>query len=120
MKANDHHREASHGRRMLVRFLRTAGYLFFVYATTYFLVMNTWEPAFPVGTLYPPAAKAVYDSSYLFWPWEQSPSGMTIFYPVPCWANRVFWPMDCLVQPWLKPCNKVVYDSQLQNHKSGR
>lgn len=96
---DDDQREFSRGRRALVRCLRIAGYLFFVYATTYFIVMDTNSAASN------PLAKApLYDSSYWFaerigwYRWRTS-----------CWANRVFWPMDCLVQPWLKPCNKAAY-----------
>jgi hypothetical protein len=92
MSKDDGERESVRGRRVLAQTLRVAGYLFFVYATTYFLVMDTKVPARSV------TGKPVYGSAFMFGrPWAQ-----------PCWANQVFWPMDCLVQPWLKPCNKFV------------
>ena len=103
MKADDHEGEVFYGRRVLARCLRIAGYLFFVYATTYFLVMDTAEPAYDLV-----ASKVAYDSSYLFGPVDRVPGGLTIYLCTPCWANRFFWPMDCLVQPLLKPCNKAI------------
>jgi hypothetical protein len=91
------------GRRFRGWSLRVAGYLFFVYATTYFLVMDTERPAYDLVTW-----KEAYDSSYMFLskvlPWQASNTKTS------CWANRLFWPMDCLVQPWLKPVNKAAYD----------
>lgn len=90
-------------RRLLVRALRIAGYLFFVYATTYLLVMNTSEPAFDPATW-----RVAYDSFFMFGPTQQVPPEppLTIILGTRCWANRIFWPMDCLVQPLLKPWNK--------------
>ncbi len=102
MKDGDGECGCSRGRRLLVRCLRVAGYLFFVYAMTYFLVMDTSNPAYDVV-----AAKVAYDSSYLFGPIQRT-GVLTIYFCTPCWANRIFWPMDCLVQPLLKPCNKAV------------
>ena len=91
-------------RRLLARAMRIAGYLFFVYATTYFLVMDTVDPACD-----PVTWNAVYDSSYIFGRLGRSPGAVyNIYFRVRCWANRFFWPMDCLVQPLLKPCNKAV------------
>ena len=98
-----HEREGSSCRRVLVRCSRIAGYLFFVYATTYFLVMDTVNPAFD-----PVTWNVAYDSSCLFGPIHRMPGGLTIDVCTPCWANRFFWPMDCLVQPLLKPCNKAI------------
>jgi hypothetical protein len=115
MKVGDLEYHVSRGRRVCVRALRIAGYLFFVYATTYFLAMNTACPAFDPAT-----GNVAYDSCYLFGPTYQRPGGLTIIYGAQCWANRVFWPMDCLVQPWLKPCNRVARDLELQDRNSGR
>jgi hypothetical protein len=96
-------------RRFWVRLLRVAGYLFFVYAMTYFLVM--W----PGNAAYDPVTwNVAYDSTYLFSPWSNHPSLMSFSAPNACWANRVFWPMDCLVLPWLKPCDQAVHEQRLR------
>jgi hypothetical protein len=103
MKPDDHQCEASRGRRVFGRVLRIVGYLFFVYATTYFLVMGTAAPAIDPAT-----GNVPYESCYVFGPRYQTQGGLTIILVAPCWANRFFWPMDRLVQPWLKPCNRAV------------
>jgi hypothetical protein len=88
--------------RFCVRLLRIAGYLFFVYATTYFIMMDAESSAFDRTT-----KASRYDSSFFF---ERAFLGEKERERAACWANRVFWPMDCVVQPWLKPCNQAVWD----------
>jgi len=95
-------------RRLFVRALRVVGHLLFVYATTYFLVMDTFDPAFD-----PVTWRVAYDSSFIFGPSEKTPGGLTIFLNTRCWVNRIFWPMDCLMQPLLKPWNKAYREHRL-------
>jgi hypothetical protein len=87
------------------RTLRVAGYLLFVYVTTYFILMDTTSPAFD-----PVAQKTRYESSLWFAPSVRTPGPFNIYVRRSCWANRVFWPLDCIVQPVLRPCNRAVYE----------
>jgi hypothetical protein len=96
-------------RRAWVQSLRIAGYLFFVYATTYFIMMYPGDPAYD-----PVTWNVAYDSSYMFSPWSNHPRIVSLSLPNSCWANHVFWPMDCLVQPWLKPCDQAVREQRLR------
>jgi hypothetical protein len=103
MKTGDQECATFRSRRILARSLRIAGYLLFVYVTTYFLLM---EPEFPAVD--PAIWTATYESGYWFAETNSLPWLHKAHLPAPCWINRVFWPMDCVVQPWLKPCDKAV------------
>jgi hypothetical protein len=89
-------------RRRSTRVLWIPAHLLFVYATTYLLMMNPKAPVWD-----PVTWKPAYESSFLFAPTSTPPGLHNCHLPLPCWANRIFWPMDYLIPPLIKSCNGV-------------
>lgn len=95
-------------RRALILALRIAGYVAFVYLAAYFMMMEPRMPAYD-----PQTWDEAYDSWYRFGPIEQVPFSvidLTTYLPTSCWANRLFWPADCVVHPVFDPYHRYMLE----------
>ena len=101
------------GKRGVVMWAsRIGAYFLFLYLTTYFLMM---EPR--LGARDPQTWNEAYKSTYRFAPIEQIPFSvvdLTIIVPTSCWANNLFWPVDCVVHPVLEPYHRYMLDRYKQ------
>lgn len=99
-------------RRALILALRIVGYVAFVYLTTYFLMMEPRLQAWDSQTW-----DEAYKSTYRFARRRQIPFSvvdLTIVVPTSCWANNLFWPVDCVVHPVLEPYHRYMLDRYKQ------